>query len=123
VAEIERVMVDEGIVAVIVKGEYDLADEARSDLAVDFVVGLEIPGVLIDLSACEFIDAAALRMLLHAKQRIARTGAIVAFASPPSQARRMMDLTGLSHQLDLFDTRDAAFAALRNRVAQPQPLP
>jgi anti-anti-sigma factor len=120
VAEIERVMVDEGIVAVIVKGEFDLADEARADLAVDFVVGLEIPGVLIDLSGCEFIDAAALRMILRAEQRIARTGARVAFASPPPQVRRMMDLTGLSERLDLFATRDGAFASLRGPVPEPQ---
>ena len=57
-AEIERAMDGDDIVAVSIVGEFDLADEARMDLAVDFVVGLQIPNVLIDLSRCEFVPGA-----------------------------------------------------------------
>ena len=43
-AEIERVMLGDGVVAVVISGEMDLADESRADLAIDFVMGLEVPG-------------------------------------------------------------------------------
>jgi anti-sigma B factor antagonist len=113
VADIERVMVDEGVVAVIVEGELDLADEARADLAIDFVVGLEIPGVLIDLTECDFIDAAGLRMLLRGSQRVLRSGARLAIAPPGPQVRRLLEITGIADELSIYESRDEAFRSLR----------
>jgi anti-sigma B factor antagonist len=119
VAEIERVMLGEEIVAVVVRGELDLADESRAELAIDFVVGLEYPGVLLDLAGCEFIDASGLRMLLRANQRMVRAGATVAVARPGASVRRIFEITGLAEQFALYADRDAAFEALELALARP----
>ena len=111
-AEIERAMNGEEIVAVAIAGELDLADEARMDLVIDFVVGLEVPSVLLDLTRCEFVDATGLRMLLRAQQRIERSGARLAVISPLPTVRRVMDITGVSERLPMADGRDEAIAVL-----------
>jgi anti-anti-sigma factor len=117
-AEIERAMDGDDIVAVSIVGEFDLADEARMDLAIDFVVGLQIPNVLIDLSRCEFVDATGLRMLLRAQQRIERANARLAVLSPLPRVRRVMDITGISGRLPMTDDRDGALAGLREFAAR-----
>jgi anti-sigma B factor antagonist len=116
-AEIERVMLGEEIVAVVVRGELDLADESRAELAIDFVVGLEYPGVLLDLSGCEFIDASGLRVIIRANERVSRTGAQVAVASPAPTVRRILDITGIGERMRIYPDRDSAFAALEDGLA------
>lgn len=106
------------IVAVSIVGEFDLADEARMDLAIDFVVGLQIPNVLIDLSRCEFVDATGIRMLLRAQQRIERANVRLVVLSPLPRVRRVMDITGISGRLPMTDDRDAALAGLREFAAR-----
>jgi anti-sigma B factor antagonist len=110
-AEIERAMDGDATVVIGVVGELDLADEARMDLAVDFVVGLRIPNVVLDLSRCEFVDATGLRMLLRAQHRIDRSGATLAVLSPLPRVRRVMDITGVSDRLPMVDGREPGPAA------------
>lgn len=107
---------DETVVVAVV-GELDLADEARMDLAVDFVVGLGIPNVVIDLGRCEFVDATGLRMLLRAQHRIDRSGATLTVLSPLPRVRRVMDITGVSDRLPMVDGSEPGAAAAR------RPLP
>jgi anti-sigma B factor antagonist len=104
-AEIERAMDGDDTVVVGIAGELDLADESRMDLAVDFVVGLGIPNVVIDLSRCEFVDATGLRMLLRAQHRIDLAGANLVVITPITRVRRVMDITGVSDRLRLVDGR------------------
>jgi anti-anti-sigma factor len=112
-ADIERAMDGDDVVAISIVGEFDLADEARMDLAIDFVVGLGSPNVVIDLSRCEFVDATGLRMLLHAQQRIGRAGATLAVIAPRPAVRRVMDITGIFALLPMAEDRERALAALR----------
>jgi anti-anti-sigma factor len=111
-AEIERLVVDEDLVLVVIRGEFDLADEPRADLAIDFVVNLAAPKVMVDLSQCEFVDATGLRILLRAQRRIRQAGSRVVFAGPTPPVRRILDLTGVGETLAIAEDRDAALAAL-----------
>jgi anti-anti-sigma factor len=112
-AEIERVMLDDDLVAVAISGEMDLADESRADLAIDVVIGLEARGALLDLTRCGFIDVSGLRVLLRSSERMLRAGIRVAVAGPgPPSVRRIFDVTGISSELAMFDNRDQAIAAL-----------
>jgi anti-sigma B factor antagonist len=112
-AEIERVMLGDDLVAVAISGEMDMADESRADLAIDVVIGLEARGALLDLTRCGFIDVSGLRLLLRASERMLRAGIRVAVAGPgPPGVRRILDLTGVSSELAMFDNRDQAIAAL-----------
>ena len=112
-AEIERVMLGDDGVALVIRGELDMADESRLDLAVDFVVGLGAAGMVLDLSACEFIDAASLRMLLRARERVLRSGARVAAVGPMRPVLRVLELAGVTELLTGHDTRDGAAGSLQ----------
>ena len=116
-AEIERAVDGDDTVVVGIAGELDLADEARMDLAVDFVVGLGIPNVVVDLSRCEFVDATGLRMLLRAQHRIDRAGAKLAVITPLPRVRRVMDITGVSERLPMVDGREPGTAAFGRPVS------
>jgi anti-anti-sigma factor len=112
-AEIERVMLGDDVVAVAFSGEMDMADESRADLAIDFVIGLEARAALLDLTRCGFIDMSGLRLLLGARERMLHAGIRVAVAGPgPPGVRRIFNLTGASSELAMFDNRDQAIAAL-----------
>lgn len=113
-AEIERVMIEDEIVSVVIKGEFDSADEARAELAVDFVLGLEIPAMLMDLSECEFIDSTGLRTLIRSHERARRAGTPVAIVGSGPQVRRVFELTGVGKRLAIFDERDEALESLRS---------
>jgi anti-sigma B factor antagonist len=119
VAEFERVVLGEEVVGVVVSGDLDLADESRVDLAIDFVVGLGFPGVLLDLSGCDFIDASGLRMLLNANERLQRAAAAVAVVRPGQGVRRIFELAGLNGQIPFYRDRGAAFEALEVALARP----
>jgi anti-anti-sigma factor len=117
-AEIERVMLGDNVVAVTISGEMDMADESRADLTIDFVIGLEARGALLDLTRCGYIDMSGLRLLLRASERLLRAGIVVAVAGPaPPGMRRVFDLTGVSSELAMFDDRKQAIAALMSRAA------
>jgi anti-anti-sigma factor len=121
-AEIERVMLGDDVVAVAISGEMDMADESRADLAIDFVIGLEARGALLDLTRCGFIDMSGLRLLLGASERLLRAGIRVAVAGPgPPGVRRVLDLAGVSSELAMFDNRDQAIAALMAGAAIVRP--
>jgi len=112
VAEIERLMVDEDLVLVVIAGELDLADEPRADLAIDFVIALGPSSVLVDLSRCDFVDATGLRILLGAQRRMRHAGSRVVFAAPTANVRRILELTGVREHLTLAEDRDQALAEL-----------
>ena len=112
-AEIERVMLGDDVVAVAISGEMDMADESRADLAIDFVIGLEARGALLDLTRCGYIDVSGLRLLLSARERMRHAGILVAVAGPaPPGVRRIFDLTGVTSELAMFENRDQAIAVL-----------
>lgn len=112
-AEIERSMVGDDMVAVTISGEFDLADESRAELAMDFVLGLEIPAVLLDLTDCEYIDSTGLRTLIRSHDRACRAGTRVAIAGSGPQVRRIFKLTGVKERLPIFDDRDQALDSLQ----------
>lgn len=112
-AEIERQMLEDDIVAVTIGGEFDLADESRTELAMDFVLGLEIPALLLDLTECQYIDSTGLRTLIRSHDRAQRAGTRVAIAGSGPQVHRMFEITGLKERLPIFDDRDEALDSIR----------
>jgi len=96
-----------------VAGELDqgTAPELREALG-DALDGSAPVSVLVDLSACNFIDSTGLSLLVEAKRRLADDDRSFGVCCPDADVRRLLELTGIDQAVGLFDTRDAAVAAL-----------
>jgi anti-anti-sigma factor len=82
-----------------VEGELDMA--STPELLEEFAAaGPEAPArVVIDLSACTFLDLHALRTLVEIGQQVERGGGRLAVACPSGLLRRVFELTGLDQLL------------------------
>ncbi|GAA0733449.1 STAS domain-containing protein [Dactylosporangium roseum] len=70
--------------------------------------------LVLDLSAVEFIDSTALRVLVSVHKRLHETGGF-AVVCPHARIRRIFDLTALDRVLTLTNTVEEALAALKGR--------
>ena len=101
-----------------VSGELDLgtAPQLEGPLEEALATG---SGLLIDLSACEFIDSTGIALLVRAWQRldgepgdgVGENGGF-ALCGLYDQVRRLLELSGLSNSLSIHPSREEALAAL-----------
>jgi anti-anti-sigma factor len=60
------------------------------------------PGrLVVDLSACTFVDASALAVLLDLHRRMCRTGGVLTLSGCCPRVLRLLSLTGLRRVFDL----------------------
>ena len=57
--------------------------------------------LVVDLSACAFVDASALAVLLDLHRRMSRTGAVLTLRGACPRVLRLLSLTGLRRVFDL----------------------
>ena len=57
--------------------------------------------LVVDLSACTFVDASALALLLDLHRRLCRTGAVLTLRGSCPRVLRLLSLTGLRRVFDL----------------------
>ncbi|GGM78952.1 STAS domain-containing protein [Dactylosporangium sucinum] len=69
--------------------------------------------LVLDLSAVDFIDSTALRVLVSVHKRLRESGGF-AVVCPHARIRRIFDLTALDRVLTLTDTVDEALVALKS---------
>jgi len=97
-----------------VAGELDLAVDEELRAALDRAVEKRLH-VLVDLSACEFIDVSGVEVLVQGHERLAAHGLQLLLYGVGGQVRRMLAVTGLSganHSLlDAGPTRALAAVA------------
>ena len=86
----------EGAQVVAFHGELDLASAPAAEEALVRAAG---SAVLLDLSGLEFLDAAGLRAILRAKQRIEAGGDRLHIRGAKGIVRRIFEVTSLSHLL------------------------
>ena len=101
-----------------VSGELDLgtAPQLEGPLEEALATG---SGLLIDLSACEYIDSTGIALLVRAWQRldgepgdgVGENGGF-ALCGLNDQVRRLLELSGLSNSLSIHPSREEALAAL-----------
>src|SRR3954468_9913870 len=58
---------------------------------------------VVDLAALEFLDGAAVRMLLGFGHRLRSTGRHLSIANPTQQVRRILEVTAMVHEADVVD--------------------
>ena len=78
-------------------GELDHAAAAGAMRAVTVAAEEFLPRrCVLDLAGLSFMDSSGVAVILRAKRMLSATGAELVVSSPPEQARRVLELAGLS---------------------------
>lgn len=111
------VQLEDGVRVITVRGELDLSTAPDLEPALEAAVGAGDVAMLIDLSACEFIDSTGIALLVRAWQHLdgdpAADNGRFALCGLNDQVRRLLELSGLSSSLSIHPGRDEALASLR----------
>jgi anti-sigma B factor antagonist len=91
-----------------VAGELDLAVAEQLREAIE---RSESAHTLIDLSDCRFIDSTGIAVLVHAHQSSKSEGRLVIVHSPSDQVLRVFQITGLTANGLVFETRTQAISS------------
>ena len=94
-----------------VDGEIDMATADHLEQAL--VNALEAGDLVVDLTACTFLDSSGVRALVTTMRTARRLGHRLALVMPSGKARTVLDLTGIIGEVPTFESRDDAVRALR----------
>jgi anti-anti-sigma factor len=104
------------VVAMVVSGEWDLADEADALRAWGDVLNSGAPGFLVDLEACTFMDSSSLRMLFDIKRTAEQSELRWAVLGCGEAVCRLFEVTGSDQVLPIVHDRKVAM-----ELARPNP--
>lgn len=108
-----RVRERSGIVIAVVEGEIDLSNAAHLQTELTAAVSNAARGLVIDLSALEFLDSSGVHMLYDIADRLAtrqqRFAVVIPADAPP---RRAIELSGVEPAGWLFPDQSPALAAI-----------
>jgi anti-sigma B factor antagonist len=117
--EVRNEALDDGVLAFAVLGELDLhtAPELDGPLQ-DALSEADDASILIDLSACEFIDSTGIALIVRAWQRLDRDAGgdgrgRLAICCSNDQVERLLKITGVEASISMHGDRDSALADLR----------
>ncbi len=105
----------EGAYVISVKGELDLSTAPRLEHELDAAGAAPDTSLLMDFSACEFIDSTGIALIVRVWQRLDRDrdGGRLLLCCVTDQVRRLFDITGIESSIPIYESRDEALAALR----------
>jgi anti-anti-sigma factor len=86
-----------GGLAVVLRGELDVATAPQLDAAVDDRGG-DVRDLVVDLRELTFLDSTGLRSLLRARSVADTAGGTLVLVPGPPAVQRAFDLTGLTEQ-------------------------
>lgn len=116
--EVQSEELEGGIRAFTVRGELDMNTAPELERALEAALADESASVMLDLSACEFIDSTGIALIVRAWQRLDRNadghgkGQLV-LCCHNHQVRRLLKITGVESSISLHEQREAALAELR----------
>ncbi|MBQ1010557.1 STAS domain-containing protein [Micromonospora sp. M51] len=84
--------------------EFDLACLPATGAVFDRLVALRPAQVVVDLSGCRHIDAAAIGLLLDVHRRLARADGVLTVRNPNPRIRRILHTARLDQILPIVDT-------------------
>lgn len=117
--EATAAQLEDGVRVLTVRGELDLSTAPELEQPLEEAVAAGDASVLVDLSACEFIDSTGIALIVRAWQRLDENadgnegGHRVVISSSNEQVRRVLEVTGLELSIAIHGSRDEALAALR----------
>lgn len=107
---IERADAPDGVVALVVRGEIDLATSGRFRSYAEQGIADGARLLIADLAGVTFMESTMLRELLRARESLEEVGAKLVIAGAGEPVRRLLDLTGTSSLFDFVATRSDALA-------------
>lgn len=84
-----------------VEGELDLASVPRVREELHEALATRPAQLVVDLSACTFVDASALSMLVDVHRRAWREGGVLTLRGCSPRVLRLLSLTGLRRVFDV----------------------
>jgi stage II sporulation protein AA (anti-sigma F factor antagonist) len=117
--EATAAQLDDGVRVIAVRGELDLSTASDLEGPLEDAISSGDASVLIDLTACEFIDSTGIALIVRTWQRLDRAAdgdgdGRVVICSYNDQVRRVLEITGLELSIPIHSTRDEALASLRS---------
>ncbi len=97
---------------IVVHAPDDLGGDHAEDFS-DFVSTLELTQIVVDLDGTEMIDSAGLTALLDSRDALHERGGELKVATTNSNNRKILEITQLDRQLEVFDTVVGAVRAFR----------
>lgn len=70
--------------------------------------------VLVDLSRMSYISSIGIPMLISAAKAVANGGGRLAFLSPQANVKSILDITGVSHVIRIYNDLETAQERLRS---------
>lgn len=113
--EIRHEELDEGIRAIVVRGELDMSTAPELEAEFEQAVAEPATSVVLDLTDCEFIDSTGIALIVNAWQKLEKSkgdGRLV-LCCGNHQVRRLLKLTGVESSISMHEERAAALAELR----------
>jgi anti-sigma B factor antagonist len=108
---VERIRAD-GYELLAIEGEIDIATSPRLIASLNEVVTDSAAGMVVDLSAVEFMDSTGLALLVRAQRRMRKRGRGFAVVCPDGPVRRIFEITDMVGTLGVSPTREAALGVL-----------
>ena len=99
-------------VVVALIGEHDL--DSRSALRATLAYATESRNLLVDLTACTFIDSAVISLLLATQRRLEAAGRRAELIVPPhpGYVTRLFEVTGIASVFSVHSARSTALASI-----------
>jgi anti-sigma B factor antagonist len=108
-----------GAPGVAIRGEIDIAAVPELEHALDVAILESTGAFVLDLSGVEFLDSTGLRLVLRWRALLAREERALAIVCPAGPVRKLFEVAGIADLLFLYDSREAAAAALVPAPSRP----
>jgi stage II sporulation protein AA (anti-sigma F factor antagonist) len=103
----------DGVFVIAVEGELDMNTATDLERELEGPLGAARSPLLIDLSACEFIDSTGIALIVRSWQALDGDGQF-ALCGVGNQVKRVLDITGLEETIPTHPSREQALERLRS---------
>jgi anti-anti-sigma factor len=114
--EVQSEELGDGIRVFTVRGELDMNTAPELQQGLDEALAEPGVSIMLDLSACEFIDSTGIALIVRAWQQLTGDNGEerrLVLCCNNHQVRRLLKITGVESSIPMHEQRDDALAELR----------
>jgi anti-sigma B factor antagonist len=112
--EVQREELEGEIYVISVRGELDMNTTPELESNLEAAISESGASILLDLSACEFIDSTGIALIVRTWQRLdGESKGRLVLCCINHQVRRLLKITGVEGSISMHEGRDAALAELQ----------